>query len=161
MTEIKIRDVLCALVSLAASACMQPAEPTPVSTLVAIAPRFEAVRILGGGTSASFGNVFNVDDLTTRSIFLSDSWDLEKLVDQKWQLAYSNEGSPIGQLVTPQQSGIASFLIIFVRDPPSDNPFFRNVAGIYRVHLRITYADGAKEALPTDQTYTPPFAVVE
>jgi hypothetical protein len=140
---------------------MQPAEPTPVSTLVAITPRFEAVRILGGGTSASFSNAFHVDELVTRSMLLSDSWDLEKLVDQKWQLAYSNKGVATSQIVTPQQGGLVLFQVIFVRDPPSDNPFFRNVAGIYRLHLQMTYSDGAKEPLPADQTYTPPFAVVE
>jgi hypothetical protein len=149
-----------ALIVSVSVACMQPAEPTPVSTLVAITPRAEAFRVLGGGTSSTVSPIIRVEVLGQRSMFLSDSWDLEKLVDQKWQTAFSNSGSPVSQIVMPGHP-IVFASIIYTRGSTVESPLFQNVAGIYRMHLQMTYSDGAREAIPPSQTYSLPFAVIE
>ncbi len=102
----------------------------------------------------------NVGVLGQRSMFLSDSWDLEKLVDQKWRIAYSNTGSPISRVVTPDHAVVFA-PIITVRGAAVEIPLFQNVAGIYRVHLQMSYSDGARETIPANETYSPAFAVIE
>jgi len=102
-------------------------------------------------------------DLTNRSIYVAGSYDLEKLVDQKWQLAKAyREGPNFSSFseMTPVNYPDFSISASLNKGISAPAPLLENMPGIYRAHFQMIYAD-TKEALPADQTYSPPFAVIE
>ena len=146
-------------VLLSSSACLDTLEPTPTSAAVAITTisadgrELDRRRLVGAG--------FVIENTGTRRIFIDRNYfRLEKLVNQRWELAAEQDG-PFTTTLAGLGPGRTAFTSKnFVHDPAgTEFPLIEHVRGLYRMRFRISFKGDGTELLPAEESYSRPFSV--
>ena len=152
---------LLATLSVAIS-CLEPVEPTPHSSEVVIDPAKPSVpgfELTGG---SFFGPALSIRNTSQQPIYVDvERFFVEKLIDQKWQYAYSTGSPPFRSTVAlaPAKSQV---MIATVSAPKSEGakyPLLLHLRGVYRVHLSIARDSHGADLLDSAMTYSQPFVV--
>src|SRR5215212_4799164 len=108
-----------------ATSCMDVAEPTPVATFVRIEPRTPNTYGIESETLSAFHMEFVTRNSGTRRIYLDlGYYRLDKLVDQKWVLAYERSATPFQSVegINPSAQTFHSTNAISSRGPDPEWP---------------------------------------
>ena len=160
----RLRVLAVALCAVSAVSCLEPAEPTPVSTLVSIDPLDSYARGHQTDAASSFHMEFRVQNTGSRNVFIDTGYTrTEKLVNQKWELAAERvpSGNPFSssRMLRPNQSTVLS---VDVNDFPGTSPastLLRNLRGLYRTRFRMSFTPNGTELLAPEDSYSAPFSV--
>ncbi|HKY97791.1 MAG TPA: hypothetical protein VJL35_08030 [Gemmatimonadaceae bacterium] len=145
---------------LSSSACLDTIEPTATSPAVAITTvsadgrELDQRRLVGAG--------FAIENTGTRRIYIDRNYfRLEKLVNQRWELAAQDIG-PFSPGLAGLAPGRTTFTSKnFIHDPAGVTPLpmIEHVRGLYRMGFRISFAPDGTDLLPADESYSQPFGV--
>ena len=147
-------------VLLSSAACLDSIEPTPISPAVSITTvsadgrELDQRRLVGAG--------FSIENTGTRRIYIDRNYfRLEKLVNQRWQLAAEQIGP-----FSPGLAGLAPGRTVFtsknfIHDPAAVTqfPLIEHVRGLYRMGFRISFTPDGNDLLPGEESYSQPFGV--
>ena len=160
MRSALLRVVLTVTALLSSVACLDTLEPTATSAAVTITTlsadgrELDQRRLVGAG--------FSIENTGTRRIYIDRNYfRLEKLVNQRWQLAAEQTG-PFSPGLTGLAPGRSTFTSKnFIHDPAAviQFPMIEHIRGLYRMGFRISFTVDGKELLPAEETYSRPFAV--
>lgn len=150
-------------VLIALSGCLDAAAPTPVSSIVEVWPRSEATNVGSITNGTTFLMRLNVVNRGDRAIHFHGHYEIEKLVNQKWQLAYAtpDRGFQGSQTIQPSRSIDALVSARYVRGETGASSLLANMRGLYRARLRLSYSQVGDVPLPADAGYSIPFAVLD
>jgi len=155
--------VSCVMACLLLTSCMETMAPSPPSRLVSIVPLTAFAPITKSAVSSRFQVSFHLTRLTDTTVYLGLSYEIEKLVDQKWQRAYVRT-IPWSTGATPVPGGRGQDRTVIVDYTPGVSEpslLLEHMRGLYRARFTLSYTvDGATRLLASEE-YTPPFAVSE
>jgi hypothetical protein len=145
------------------TSCLETVAPTPASTIVSITSRSEAASITKIQNATRFQMVFHLVNISDTTIYVGLSYEVEKLVNQKWQLAYSRQ-IPWGAGSSELRANRGQDRLVTVDYSPGiSEPSvpLEHMRGLYRARLTFSYSVGGLSRLPANEEYTPPFAVID
>ena len=160
MRNALLRLALGATALLSGGACLDTIEPTPISADVAITTvsadgrELDQRRLVGAG--------FSIENTGTRRIYIDRNYfRLEKLVNQRWQLAAEQDGPFSTGLVGLAPGRTVFTSKNFIHDPAAviQFPLIEHVRGLYRMRFRFSFTADGSELLPADESYSQPFGV--
>ena len=149
---------------LALISCLEPLQPTPVSTVISIQPASPFTRGFDSETISRFEIAIRLQNLGSRTIYVDASYQLiEKLIDQKWTLARESPPSPfVAFRAIPQgQRVTVSYVVLYNRATSPDNQLLEHIRGLYRMGVRLAYNANGTDPLSSGDSWSQPFAVTE
>jgi hypothetical protein len=105
---------------------------------------------------------FRVQNTGSRTIFLDRIYTrAEKLIDQEWELAIETPEAAFASVRTllPNQSTTFTYRVNYVRGSLPAAPYLEHLRGLYRVRLRFSFTANGSDPLPSEESYSQPFAV--
>ena len=143
--------------------CLDTMEPTTVSQYVSI----ESLN--ASGVELALTNVvtatIRIRNTGTQQVFIDTGYRrLEKLVDQRWEVA--NESVSPGNVFRANNPGLGtnrvstvSYSAVYDRSK-GDTALLAHVRGVYRLGFRMAFAPDGSNMIALEETYSKPFAVV-
>jgi len=139
------------VIAIAAVSCLDSIPTTPTSKDFAIVPL---------SPRGAFNLDISVRNTSSQRIYIdAQNLFVEKLVDQKWVFAYGPKNvrfNPNGN-VDPAKSYV--FLLGVV--PDDSTPLLKNLRGVYRVHVGLSFDASGVALIDSALTYSTPFAIAQ
>ena len=157
-----LRVAAIAITAVAAASCLEPAAPTPVSTLVSIDPLNAFTRGQQTELVSTFHMEFRVLNIGSRNLFLdTDYMRTEKLVNQNWELAAERAASAFfaSRMLRPGQSTVVSISVVYTRGTSPESLLLSHLRGLYRARFRLSFTSNGTELLAPEDSYSAPFSV--
>lgn len=151
-----------ALLLIAAVSCLEPAEPTPVSSDVIIRTAFGTTNGFESDLISSFAIEVDIKSTSSRPIFVDgSSIFFEKLVDQKWRYAAPDDRRTVNMLfsIDPGQARGIPASVLSVKGGTSELAILDHVRGVYRAHIRVGFDGSFTQMVDSASTYSEPFTV--
>lgn len=146
------------------ASCLEPVQPTPRSTIIAIDPVTPFTRGLDSDVISRFEVNLRFRNDGARTIYLDGGYRrLEKLVDQKWEVAMESPSAPFEAFreIRPGQRVTTSYVVLYDRRTTPELVLLKRIRGLYRMRLRLAFTVNGTEQLHADDSYSQPFAVTE
>lgn len=144
------------------TACLEPAAPTPASTLVSVSPARSWVRANETTTHLRFVIDLEIRNTGSTRIYLDRAYArTEKLIDQKWKVVLETAPAPftIVRTIEPGQLTVVSYVVDYVRGVSPESVYLARARGLYRAGLRFAFAADGTNPLPAEESYSKPFVV--
>ncbi len=145
------------------TSCLDTAAPTPKPTLIFISLQAKAAPITTVQGGKKFQMRLRVGRTGDTIVYAGLSYEIEKLVDQKWERAYVRTFAfPNSYIFLPRPGGLDYIVSADYTEglsPPS--VLLANMRGLYRAKLTLSYTPDGSRLLPEDAGLSPPFAVVD
>lgn len=151
-----------AVLLVASISCLEPAEPTPVSSDVIIRTSFGTTNGFESDQVTSFAIQLDIVSTSSRPIFVDGSKIFfEKLVDQKWHYAAVDDRRTVNMIFVIDPGGSHSLpaSVLSVKGGTSELPILDHIRGVYRAHVRIGFDPAFNQMVDSASTYSEPFTV--
>jgi hypothetical protein len=151
------------LASASLLACLEPAAPTPQSEVVSVSPRAAATAVSRLQNATRFQTALRVVNTGSRTIYVGFSYEVDKLVDQKWVRAYTRSVPWSTAFATLRSGRTVDVMISVEYEHGVSEPsvLLEHMRGLYRTRLVMSYSLDGIEQLPPDAGFSLPFAVVD
>jgi hypothetical protein len=143
--------------------CLETAAPTPKPTLVSITLLAKGSLITNTDGTKRFLMRLRVARMGDTVVYAGYSYELEKLVNQKWERAAVREFlQPGAFILVPRLGGVDYAVgVAYTEGLSEHSELLAHMRGLYRARLHLYYAPDDGRPLPADAGVSPPFAVTE